>query len=548
MSRTREAATASSSSAESGVDAGVGPGAATATSRLSELSDERLIARSRRRDRAAYAELWRRHQPSALAAARRFTWIDADDLVAESFTRIYACLLQGQGPRGPFRPYLYATVRNLAARWGASAKEIAVDDLESFQAPEDLDDPVVQSLDRTLTARAFRSLPPRWQSVLWYTEVEGLDPHDVAPIMGLSANGVAALAYRAREGLRTAWLQEHVTHATATGECAWVLAHAGDHARHSVSDRDDARMRAHLASCSSCSIVCEEIDDLGARLALVLVPLVLGGIAGGALLRSLTSTTGSEATLAHAAGAAGSAPAMPESVVAAGAGAVGLWATLSTPAVVTGTLVLALGVTGPVLSGSLASGDDDTETTSSQSEGATADGAGSAHSGMGLELPESPPTTAAEETEEPATEAVEENDGDGPVEDLVDATVSTITGGDAPEGHTAPGGVVGADLSVSLSGTGTPGAHLSLQAAGQVYATTTVDESGNFTLAATAIPGGLESLELVQHVDHEYLEGLLPDGALSGLLGGLDDLIGDLIEPVTILAKDAAGITIVVAQ
>ena len=73
--------------------------------------------------------------------------------------------------------------------------------------------------------------------MLWYTEVEGLDPHDVAPIMGLSANGVAALAYRAREGLRKAWLQEHVTHATATGECAWVLAHAGGHARHSVSDR-----------------------------------------------------------------------------------------------------------------------------------------------------------------------------------------------------------------------------------------------------------------------------------------------------------------------
>ncbi len=238
---------------------------------------------------------------------------------------------------------------------------------------------------------------------------------------------------------------------------------------------------------------------------------------------------------------------MPESVVAAGAGAVGLWATLSTPAVVTGTLVLALGVTGPVLSGSLAT-EDDTETTSSQSEGATADDSGSARSGMGLDLPEPPPTTAAEEPEEPTTEAVEENDGEGPVEDLVDATVSTITGGDAPEGHTAPGGVVGADLSLSLSGTGTPGAHLSLQAAGQVYATTTVDESGNFTLAATAIPGGLESLELVQHVDHEYLEGLLPDGALSGLLGGLDDLIGDLIEPVTILAKDAAGITIVVAQ
>ena len=520
---------------------------ATTASRVSDLSDERLIARSARRDRSAYAELWRRHQPSALAAARRFTWIDADDLVAEAFTRIYACLLDGRGPRGPFRPYLYTTVRNLAARWGASAKEIAVDNVETLEAPLDLDDPVVHSLDRTLTARAFRSLPPRWQSVLWYTEVEELDPHDVAPIMGLSANGVAALAYRAREGLRKAWLQEHVTHATATGECAWVLAHAGDHARRAISARDGRRMRAHLASCTSCAIVCEEIDHLGSRLALVLVPLVLGGIAGGALLRSLTSTTGSQASLAHAAGVAGAAPAMPESVVAAGTGALGLWAALSTPAVVTGSLVLALGITGPVLSGSLSTSDD-TAIPSSQSEGPAADDSGSGSSGAGLDLPDAVPAAPVEEVADSTTSGIGQTDLEGAAEGLVDAAVSTISGGDAPEGHTAPGGVVGADLSVSLSGSGTPGAHLSLQAAGQVYATTTVDESGNFSFAATAIPGALESLELVQHVDHEYLQGLLPDGALSGLLGGLDDLIGDLIEPVTILAKDAAGITIVVAQ
>jgi len=541
MSRTIEMASDQGDSPDRGADA------APEGSPLSELSDERLIARSRRRDRAAFAELWRRHQPSALAAARRFTWIDADDLVAEAFTRIYEGLLDGKGPHGPFRPYLYTIVRNLAARWGASRKEIAVDDLETFEAPDDLDDPVVQSLDRTLTARAFRSLPPRWQSVLWYTEVEGLDPHEVTAMMGLSANGVAALAYRAREGLRKAWLQEHVSHATATGECAWVLAHAGDHARRSVSDRDDARMRAHLALCGSCSIVCEEIDDLGARLALVLVPLVLGGIAGGALLRSLTSTTGSEATLAHAAGAAGAAPAMPESVVAAGAGAMGLWASLSTPAAVTGSLVLALGLTGPVLSSSLTPPPEET-TTASQSEG-SADGAGSASAGTGLDLPEPSPAPAADEpAESPTGASGAEDDPEGPVEELIDSTVSTITGGDAPEGHTAPGGIVGADLAVSLSGSGTPGAHLSLQAAGQVYATTTIDESGSFTLAATAIPGGLESLGLVQTVDREYLEGLLPGGALGGLLGTLDDLINELIEPVTILAKDAEGITIVIAQ
>lgn len=46
-----------------------------------------------------------------------------------------------------------------------------------------------------------------------------MTPQDVAPILGLTSNGVAALAYRAREGLRTAWLQAHVSDPGATADC-----------------------------------------------------------------------------------------------------------------------------------------------------------------------------------------------------------------------------------------------------------------------------------------------------------------------------------------
>jgi DNA-directed RNA polymerase specialized sigma24 family protein len=43
-------------------------------------------------------------------------------------------------------------------------------------------------------------LPERWQAVLWHTEIEGSRPAEVASLLGLTANGVAALGYRAREG------------------------------------------------------------------------------------------------------------------------------------------------------------------------------------------------------------------------------------------------------------------------------------------------------------------------------------------------------------
>src|SRR3982751_5491740 len=194
-------------------------------------SDAELIESARSGDTSAFAELWRRHFRPAARVARQFTSIDADDLVSEAYARIFQRVLAGGGPTGAFRPYLYTTIRNLASTWGAASRDIPGDMIEDFEDERIPDDPAAYALDRTLTARAFRGLPERWQTVLWYTEVEGMDPHEVAPIMGISANSVAALSYRAREGLRKAWLQAHINDATASGECQWTISKLGDHAR-----------------------------------------------------------------------------------------------------------------------------------------------------------------------------------------------------------------------------------------------------------------------------------------------------------------------------
>ena len=161
-------------------------------------SDGQLPAQARTGVQNAFAELWSRHYRSGVCVARQYTSIDADDLVSESFARIYERVLAGGRPQGAFRPYLYTTIRNLASTWGAASREVQVDEIADFEDPSTIDDPASIALDRSLTAQAFRELPEWWQSVLWYTEVEGMDPHEVAPILGMSANGVAALSYRAR--------------------------------------------------------------------------------------------------------------------------------------------------------------------------------------------------------------------------------------------------------------------------------------------------------------------------------------------------------------
>lgn len=56
-------------------------------------------------------------------------------------------------------------------------------------------------------AFALQSLPARWQTVLWYSEVMEQPPRRIAPLMGITPNAVSALLRRAKTGLRTAYLK-----------------------------------------------------------------------------------------------------------------------------------------------------------------------------------------------------------------------------------------------------------------------------------------------------------------------------------------------------
>ena len=48
--------------------------------------------------------------------------------------------------------------------------------------------------EQSLAMQAFRSLPERWQAVLWHTTVEEESPSQVAPLFGLTPNATAVLA------------------------------------------------------------------------------------------------------------------------------------------------------------------------------------------------------------------------------------------------------------------------------------------------------------------------------------------------------------------
>lgn len=268
----------------------------SAASPITERSDAELIEHTRSGSQDAYAELWRRHSNAGRTVARSITSsLDPDDLVSESFARIYQAVRRGKGPTGAFRPYLFTTIRNTAAAWGRSRRETSLDTLDSFEDPETSEASSIEALDRSLSARAFRSLPTRWQEVLWYTEIEAMTPAEVAPLLGMKANSVSALAYRAREGLREAWIQAHLQAVDDDSEHAFTISRLGSYARGNLSARDTAKVEAHLDACQRCTIVAAEAKEVGSRMALVLLPLVAGAV-GAAGYTAWLQTNGPAAT------------------------------------------------------------------------------------------------------------------------------------------------------------------------------------------------------------------------------------------------------------
>ncbi|ANC32368.1 RNA polymerase sigma factor SigV [Isoptericola dokdonensis DS-3] len=260
----------------------------------------------------AYGALYERHASAARILARQYvrSQADADDVVADAFQRVLGVLRQGSGPDTHFRAYLFTVVRRLAADLAAGAHRTrpTADDgtFELALGPSgSSEDPALAGFESSVVARAYERLPERWQAVLWYTEVERLSPADVAPILGLTPNGVSALAYRAREGLRVGYLQEHLT-AVPADSCRVVNPMLGGYVRGSLSQREVAKVDGHLGGCDDCRMLVLELGDVAHGMRVVIAPLVLG-VAGLALMGALPlgAVTGAGLAGVAAAGAGG---------------------------------------------------------------------------------------------------------------------------------------------------------------------------------------------------------------------------------------------------
>ncbi|MEU8683744.1 sigma-70 family RNA polymerase sigma factor [Streptomyces sp. NPDC048611] len=283
-------------------------------------SDAQLLSDLRAGDDSAYEELYRRHAPAVRRYARGCCRDvhTAEDLTGEVFARTLQAVRGGAGPESAVRAYLLTTVRRVAASWAQSARrEQLVEDFAVFavssagasgdDAAPDLGAEVraMQEAERSMAVRAFRSLPERYQTVLWHTAVEDESPSEVAPLLGLTANATAVLAHRAREGLRQAYLQAHVSQSlTAGGDCARYADRLGAYARGGLRMRAERGLRKHLDDCPRCRLAALEVADVNQRIGALLPVAFIGWLAAGYAVK--TAVAGAAGVAAGAAATAGS--------------------------------------------------------------------------------------------------------------------------------------------------------------------------------------------------------------------------------------------------
>ncbi|MGH9067369.1 MAG: sigma factor-like helix-turn-helix DNA-binding protein, partial [Acidimicrobiales bacterium] len=217
---------------------------------MAHLDDARLVEMCRLGGAGAYEEIYRRHAP---AAWRTAVAVIADhELAAEATARAFAGVLGGGAGRS--RPSTGATPSwpgGLRTELLAATRATAVEAMRcSDPRPDDQPTPAPAPLPPVVAA--LRRLPERWRSVLWLTEVEGLPLDEAAVVLGVSTEGVAQLAARARTGLLERAVLAIPPSPAETAACRATTGRLAALVAGRLTEREQAGADEHLARCPAC--------------------------------------------------------------------------------------------------------------------------------------------------------------------------------------------------------------------------------------------------------------------------------------------------------
>ena len=224
-----------------------------------EAADAELVAAVRAGDDGAFAELYRRHQPSVARFVRGRVRDHgrAEDVVQEAFVSALRRMRQTDSELA-FRAWIFEIARNASIdlyRRSSRAEEVSIDAIGGLAAadatrlggPSGPDASLLRKESFDHFRGALDELSETHHRIIVMRELEGLSYREIGERMELSQAAVESTLFRARRKL------EHEYEQLDSGRrCRLVGAAIGRLAEGMESQRDRLRLDRHARRCSAC--------------------------------------------------------------------------------------------------------------------------------------------------------------------------------------------------------------------------------------------------------------------------------------------------------
>jgi RNA polymerase sigma factor (sigma-70 family) len=168
--------------------------------------DDRLVARARAGDDAAFEALYARHQPAVLAFCRHLTGNheDAEDAVQHTFLAAYR-QLAAAGEEIELRPWLYTVARNRCLSLLRARRERLVAEPDAATHKFDgLSAEVERRQELRDLVRDLARLPEPQRAALVLSQLDALSYREIGVVLDVEAAKVKALVFQARSSLASA--------------------------------------------------------------------------------------------------------------------------------------------------------------------------------------------------------------------------------------------------------------------------------------------------------------------------------------------------------
>jgi RNA polymerase sigma-70 factor (ECF subfamily) len=176
-------------------------------------SEPELLKLAQRMDSTALAQIYDAYSPDIYRYAMRLLGNvpQAEDCVAETFSRLLQALSSGKGPRDYLRAYLYRIAHNWIT--DQYRRERPTDELnESMRSDEDApEETAEQSAQRVRLLRAIQRLTPDQRQVIALKFWHEWDNEEIARTIGKPVGAIKSLQHRALATLER-YLQEEEDH------------------------------------------------------------------------------------------------------------------------------------------------------------------------------------------------------------------------------------------------------------------------------------------------------------------------------------------------